>query len=203
MQCRRPWFNSWVRKIHWRRDNLPTPVFLGFSYCSADKESACKAGDLGLIPELGRAPEEGKGYSLQYFGLENSMDCIVHGVVKNRTRLSDCHFHVSGVRAQQLACTEARLIGCSVCPCLVECEDRMAINTQNITLLKSLDWIFGSLTFSSQKQHWQTIKRAHGRQEKTISTKNWEITHSFPGRISLEVILSSPLTPGGLTLAPP
>ena len=48
--------------------------------------------DLGLIPELGRYPGQGKGYSLQYSGLENSMDCIVHGVTKSRTRLSDFHF---------------------------------------------------------------------------------------------------------------
>ena len=42
---------------HWRRDRLPTPVFLGFSYESAGKESACNAGDLGLIPGLGRFPQ--------------------------------------------------------------------------------------------------------------------------------------------------
>ena len=47
---------------------------------SAGKESACNVGDLGLIPGLGRSPGEGKGYPLQYFGLESSMDCIVHGV---------------------------------------------------------------------------------------------------------------------------
>ena len=55
------------------------------------KESACNVGDLGLIPGLG-TPGEGKGYPLQYSGLENSMDCIVHGVTKSRTRLSDFHF---------------------------------------------------------------------------------------------------------------
>ena len=43
-------------------------------------------GDLGLIPGLGRSPGEGKGYPLQYSGLENSMDCIVHGVAKSQTR---------------------------------------------------------------------------------------------------------------------
>ena len=58
---------------------------------SASKESACNAGDLGLIPGLARFPGEGKGYPLQYSGLENSMDCIVHGVVKSRTRLNDFH----------------------------------------------------------------------------------------------------------------
>ena len=58
---------------------------------SVNKESACNAGDLALIPGLGRSPGEGKGYPLQYSGLENSMDCIVHGVANSRTRLSDFH----------------------------------------------------------------------------------------------------------------
>ena len=60
---------------------------------SAGKESACSAGDLGSMPGLGRSPREGKGYPLQYSGLENSMDCIVHGVAKSQTWLSDFHFH--------------------------------------------------------------------------------------------------------------
>ena len=50
-------------------------------------------GDLDSILGLGRSLGEGKGYSLQYSGLENSMDCIVHGVAKSQTRLSDFHFH--------------------------------------------------------------------------------------------------------------
>ena len=69
------------------------PVFLDFSYGSAGKEFACNVGDVGLIPGLGRSPGEGKGYPLQYYGLENSMDCIVHGVAKSQTQLSDFHFH--------------------------------------------------------------------------------------------------------------
>ena len=91
LQCRRPPFDSWVRKIPWRRDRLPTPEFLGFPRGSAGKESAFNAGDLGSIPGLGRSPGEGKGYSLQYSGLENSMDCIVHGVTKSWTQLIDFH----------------------------------------------------------------------------------------------------------------
>ena len=47
LQCRRPRFDSWVGKIHWRRDRLPTPVFLGFPGGSAGKEAACNVGDLG------------------------------------------------------------------------------------------------------------------------------------------------------------
>ena len=60
------------------RDRLPTPVFLGFPCGSAGKESSCNAGDLGLIPGLGRSPGEGKGCRPQYSGLENFMDCIAH-----------------------------------------------------------------------------------------------------------------------------
>ena len=58
----------------------------GFPSVSAGKESVCNAGDLGLIPGLGRSAREGNGYPLQYSGLENSTDCIVvHGVAKSRT----------------------------------------------------------------------------------------------------------------------
>ena len=84
-------FDSWVRKICWRRDRLPTPVFLGFPGASAGIESACNAEDLGSIPGLDRSPAERNGYPLQYSGLENSMDCIVHGVTKSQTRLSNFH----------------------------------------------------------------------------------------------------------------
>ena len=65
----------------------------GFLCGSAGKESACDAGDLGLIPGLGRSPGEGKGYPLQYSGLENSVNYTVHGVAKSRTRLSDLRSH--------------------------------------------------------------------------------------------------------------
>ena len=74
-------------------------MFLGFSRGSAGKESICKAGDLGLIPGLGRSPREGKGYQRQYSGLENTMDCIILGVAKSWTQLSSFHFtsHASKV----------------------------------------------------------------------------------------------------------
>ena len=62
---------------------------MGFPCGSASKESACNVGDLGSIPGLGRSPGEGKGYPLQYSGLENSMDSVVHGITKRWTRLSD------------------------------------------------------------------------------------------------------------------
>ena len=75
--------------------HLERPFSVGFPGSSVSKESACSAGDPGLIPGLGRSPGEGDGYPLQYPCLENSMDrgavgqTIDHGVAKSRTRLSD------------------------------------------------------------------------------------------------------------------
>ena len=57
----------------------------GFPDSSLGKESACHTGDPGSIPGSGRSAGEEIGYPLQYFGLENSMDCTVHGVTKSRT----------------------------------------------------------------------------------------------------------------------
>ena len=62
---------------------------------SDGKASAYNTGDLGSILGLGRSPGEGNSYPLQYSGLENSMDCIVYGVSKSRTRLSDFYFQHS------------------------------------------------------------------------------------------------------------
>ena len=64
----------------------------GFPVSSVGKESACNVGDLGLIPRLGKAPGEGKGYLLHYSDLVHSMDCVVHVVAKSRIRLIDFHF---------------------------------------------------------------------------------------------------------------
>ena len=56
----------------------------GLPYGSAGGEFTNNEGDLGSVPGLGRSLGEGKGYSLQYSGLENSMDCIVHWVTKSQ-----------------------------------------------------------------------------------------------------------------------
>ena len=95
--------------MHWRRKWQPTPVFLpgesqgrgslvgcrlwGHTEWTRLKRlsSSSSVGDLGSIPGLGRSPGEGKGYPLQYCGLENSMDCIVHGVTNSWTHLSNFH----------------------------------------------------------------------------------------------------------------
>ena len=73
---------------------MSSMLLLSFPCGSASKEFACNERDLVLIPGLGRSPGEGKGYPLQYSGLENSMDCIDQGVAKSQTGLRDFHFHV-------------------------------------------------------------------------------------------------------------
>ena len=65
-----------------------TVTSFGFPGGSPGQESACNVGDMGSSPEVGKIPGEGNGYPLQYSGLENSMNCIVHGVTESRTRLS-------------------------------------------------------------------------------------------------------------------
>ena len=96
--------------------NQMPSVFRGFLHISIGKESVSNAGDPGLIPGLGRSAGEGIRYPLQYSwgslvaqlinllqysSLENSMDCIVHGVAKSQTGLSDFHvkfFTVKNIR---------------------------------------------------------------------------------------------------------
>ena len=67
---------------------------MDFTCGSVGKESTCSARDLGSNPGLGRSSGEGKGYPLQYSGLENSKEFIVQWVAKSQTRLSNFHFHV-------------------------------------------------------------------------------------------------------------
>ena len=80
--------------------------FIDGFFCSADKESACNARDLGFIPGLGRSPGEEKGYPLQYSDLENSMGCIGHG--SQRVRQATKQFSLS------LSCTKAFEFFCLV-----------------------------------------------------------------------------------------
>ena len=90
---------KWQQKRGISNTSLSGNLGIGLFSCkicfpggSAGKEFACSMGDLGSIPGLGRSPGEGNSYPLQYSGLENSMDCIVHGVVKSQTQLSNFYF---------------------------------------------------------------------------------------------------------------
>ena len=89
--------NGSVSWNFWGPGGLASPPGSKKSCDSAGKESTCNARDLGLIPGLERSPGERKGYPLQDSGLENSIGCIVHGVTKSQTRLSDVRFHFSHV----------------------------------------------------------------------------------------------------------
>ena len=71
LQCMMPQFVSWVRKIPWWRDRLPTPVFLGFPGDSDSKESTCNVGDLGSVLGLGWSLGGGHSNPLQYSCLVN------------------------------------------------------------------------------------------------------------------------------------
>ena len=94
-QCRKPWFDSWVWKISWRWDRLPTSILLGFPSGSVGKESACNKGDLGSIPGLGRSlGGEGMATHSSIIAWRNPMDkgawqATVHGITKSRTQLID------------------------------------------------------------------------------------------------------------------
>ena len=83
---------------------------MGFPESSVGKESACNAGDPGLIPGSGRSSVEGNDYPLQYSGLENSMNCIVYGVPKSWTQLSDFHFHLLNLGVGVVVCHIHELI---------------------------------------------------------------------------------------------
>ena len=85
------WYIQIYRKIYEKQEEYRWAYKYrwGFHDGSDGKESACNAGDLGSIPGLGRPPGEGNGYPLHYSGLENFMDCIVHGVAKSWSWLSD------------------------------------------------------------------------------------------------------------------
>ena len=76
------WVQSLGREDPLEKGQATHSSSLGFPCASAGKESTCNAGDLVSIPGLGRSPGEGKSNPLQYSGLENSVDCIIHGVAK-------------------------------------------------------------------------------------------------------------------------
>ena len=90
----------------------------GFPHGSASKGSAYSAGGLGSIHGLGRYPGGGKGYPLQYFWLENSKDCVILGVPKSQTRLSD--FLFTSLHIYIYTHTHTHIYVC-MCVCMLSC----------------------------------------------------------------------------------
>ena len=87
LQCRGPQFDSWTRKLLWRRDWWPTPVFSGFPGGSDSEESLCSVEDLGLTPGLGRSPGGGHGNPLLAWRIpmDRGAWCVtVHGIAESQ-----------------------------------------------------------------------------------------------------------------------
>ena len=114
LQRRRLLFNSWIGKIHWRRDRLPTPVFLGFPCGSAGKESACNVGDLGSIPGLGSSAGKESACvmgdlslipGLGRFPRENTLEKVksTHSSILAWRVRQDFHFHFILVNSLTMA----------------------------------------------------------------------------------------------------
>ena len=121
----------WVHCIVW-----------GFPGGSTGKESTCNAGDLGSISGLGRSPGEEKSCPLQYSGQENSVDCIVHGVTKRQTRLSDFHFQDSlGKADSESEVTQSSPTLCDPADCSL-----LGSSVHGILQARVLEWI--AISFS-------------------------------------------------------
>ena len=110
-----PWQPVLTWKLKGSRHTFCNCLFLCPFCGSAGKESACSVGDLGSIPGLERSPGEGKGYPLQYSGLENSMDSIVHQVTKNWTRLSNFHSLTQIIVTSKVKYNMRGLVECLPC----------------------------------------------------------------------------------------
>ena len=118
-------------------------------------------GDLCSIPGLGRSPGEGKGYLLQYSGLENSMECIVHGVTKSRTRLSDFHFHLFKDTVKR------------VCENLISTQETLSIMWTGLALLLK------GLTDIAEENN-------HDKHESTSSTSTLCVLFTIPTHIAYQ-----------------
>ena len=121
-------------------------------------ESACNAGNLGSIPGFGRSPGEGKGYSLQYSGLENSVDRIVQEVAKSWTRLSD--FLSSLCDTNCCCCLVAKS-----CPTLCNPMDYSlpGSSVHGISQARILEWVAVSYSKGSSQSRDQTHISCIGR----------------------------------------
>ena len=113
-------------------------ICMGLPCGSAGEESARSAGGLGSIPGLGRSAGERKGYPLQYSGLENSVDCIVHGVTKSQTRLSDFLFHFTFASKHVLPPLAVKVKVAQ--SCLTLC-DPMDCTVHGILQARILEWV--------------------------------------------------------------
>ena len=159
-----PWFDSSVGKISWRRDRLSTPVFLGFPVAQLVKNPPA-VWETWILSLVGKIPwrrerlptpvfwpGEFQGYPLQYSGLENFTDCIVHGVTKSQTQLSDFHFFQTEKSAELLLDTTAAAAAAKSlqsCPTLCDPIDGSppGSTVPGILQVRTLEWV--AISFSN------------------------------------------------------
>ena len=145
-------FSSWVRNICWRRDRLPTPIFLGFPGGSAGKESAYSVGDLASTPGLGRSPWRREWLSIPLFWPGEFHGLYINRVTKSWTRLSD--FHLGSPRGDRCSLRVASL-------------DRLTegIPTEPRSFSFPLWEVQTQETLAHRRSPWQCGKGAPGRGE--------------------------------------
>ena len=133
-----------------------------------------------MILGWGRSPGEGKGYPLQYFSLQNSMDCTVHGVAKSRTRLRNFHFHWSNVLVMPTMNPQQRDLG-SKCPVVSKRVSSQNSFISGITGNSKNSYCMGQnlgksiLRLSTSKSPVETFKRCvkpQNHRDRTVQIKN-------------------------------
>ena len=131
-------------------DMIPSQGTRGFPCGSAGKESACNVENLGWSPGWEDPLEKGKATHSSYSGLENSMDCIVHGVVKSQTQLRNFHFHFQGTRShrpQLRVCMPQRRLKIPRVVTKTQCSQKI-----NIKKKVQVDW--SDVQFKTKKVKW-------------------------------------------------
>ena len=178
-----------VQLLGW--DRLPTAVFLGFPHGSAGKESACNVADPGLISGLGRRPGEGNGYPFQYSGLEDSMDCIVHGVTNSWIWLSNFHFHHEDPEVMPLRETWIHPLLCLHYPCPLPKESQVLLHTGAPPEPSESAPLLWEMVSGKFKAHFQILPRLSA--VVSFAVKVWPFSN-WPAFAAL-VLRSSPWPP--------
>ena len=129
------------------------------------KESTCNTRDLGSIPGCGRSPGEWKGYPLQYSGLENSMDCMVHWVAKSQTQLSDFHLLKGMDIFSKLCCCLVAKFCQSLC-------NTMVYTVHGILQARILEWVAFAFSRGSSLGWEEPLEKGKATQSSILA---WRI----------------------------
>ena len=139
---------------------------MGFLCGSAGKESTCNAGDLGSTPVLGISSGEGRGYPLQCSGLENSMDCVVHGIEESgmTERFSLSHtMKLKDLNSRPKKCLEIRVVSLELCA--------LSANRLGVACLRGGDETQRGPSHPKQGHHTSAMSGQHSRVPRSMSRK--------------------------------